>query len=141
MQTFANHRRYNPIYHYFAAPLCYITGIWAVARWMGTPNLDNALLAIGGLGLAGLTLAAREQVLTVQNRLIRLEMRLRLERVLPADLAARAHELRVRHLIALRFASDAELPDLVQRSLAGEFATPSDIKRAIRNWNPDYLRA
>lgn len=141
MQTFANHRRFNPIYHYFAAPLCYIAGIWGIVRLVAAPNLDNAFLAVATLGLAGLTLASRHQTLIVQNRLIRLEMRLRLDRVLPPALAQRARDLRVRQLIALRFASDAELPQLVERTLNGEFASPHDIKRAVTTWTPDYLRA
>jgi hypothetical protein len=76
----------------------------------------------------------------VQNRLIRLEMRLRLREVLPAPLAARIPELTVRQLIALRFAGDAELPALVERTLKGDFAKPRDIKRAVTDWQADYLR-
>jgi hypothetical protein len=76
----------------------------------------------------------------VQNREIRLEMRLRLREVLPTALAPRIRELSVKQLIALRFASDAELPALVERVLGGEFAKPKEIKAAVKDWQPDHLR-
>jgi hypothetical protein len=79
--------------------------------------------------------------LTVQDRLIRLEMRLRLDRVLPADLKARIPDLTVSHLVALRFASDAELPALVREVLEGKTTRPKDIKQKIRDWQADHLRA
>jgi hypothetical protein len=71
---------------------------------------------------------------------IRLEERLRLSRILsPADQAA-VESLRPAQLIALRFASDDEVPDLVRRILAGELSKANEIKKAIRVWKPDYLR-
>ena len=76
----------------------------------------------------------------MQDRLIKLEMKLRLERVLPDDLRARADNLELGQLVALRFASDEELPDLVRRALDGDFATTTDIKKAITNWQGDDLR-
>jgi len=79
--------------------------------------------------------------LKVQDRVIRLEMRLRLSEVLPADLKGRIPELTTRQLVGLRFASDAELPDLVRRVLAGSLANPTDIKKAVAHWQGDYLRA
>lgn len=79
--------------------------------------------------------------ITVQNRVIRLEMRLRLKELLGGDLLARSRALTVRQLIALRFASDTELPALVERTLKGEFSSPKEIKAAITDWQPDWLRA
>ena len=76
----------------------------------------------------------------VQNRVIRLEMRLRLREILPAALHPRIAELTTRHLVGLRFAGDAELPALVTRTLNGEFPTSTAIKRAITDWQPDYMR-
>jgi hypothetical protein len=141
MQSYTNHRRYNPFHHYFAAPLAYASAAWALSRLIRHPSADTVMLAVMGLGLGATALAARQQVLTVQDRVIRLEMALRLARILPADLAARAHELSARQVVALRFAGDAELPDLVRRTLAGEFARTRAIKQAIRDWQPDNLRA
>ena len=103
--------------------------------------MTEIIHAIWAVGIGGGLLLARVMAVTVQNRLIRLEMRLRLREVLPAPLAARIKELTVRQLIALRFAGDAELAALVERTLKGEFARPRDIKRAITDWQPDYLRA
>ena len=77
----------------------------------------------------------------MQNRLIALEMRLRLAATLPPELRTRIPELRLRHLIGLRFAGDAELPGLVERCLRGELATADAIKREIREWRPDFARA
>ena len=84
---------------------------------------------------------ARAQTLVVQDRLIRLEMRLHLKAVLAPALAARIGELSVSQLVGLRFASDAELPGLVERCLNGELATRGAIKKEIKNWQPDWLRA
>jgi hypothetical protein len=76
----------------------------------------------------------------LQDRIIRLETRLRLERVLPADLAAHIGELELTHLIGLRFASDAELPELVQKVLANKSMRADDIKKQVKNWQADNLR-
>jgi hypothetical protein len=72
---------------------------------------------------------------------IRLEMRLRMHETLPEDLRRRSHELTRQQLVALRFASDAELPELVREILAGTLPTQKAIKQRIRDWQPDYLRA
>jgi hypothetical protein len=77
----------------------------------------------------------------VQDRVIRLEMRLRLAAVLPDDLRARIPTLATRHLVALRFASDAELPGLVRQVLAGSLTDQKAIKKAIVDWQADHLRA
>ena len=78
--------------------------------------------------------------LRAQDRIIRLEERTRLDRLLPADLRVRAAELSTSQLIALRFAPDDEVPELVRRALDGELARQGDIKRAIRDWRADHLR-
>ena len=80
-------------------------------------------------------------VVTVQDRVVRLEMRLRLQQCLPADLRSRIDDLTVRQLVALRFASDAELADLVREVLAGKLATTKEIKLRVKNWQGDFLRA
>lgn len=95
------------------------------------------LLAIG---LILLSLAARLQALKAQDRVIRLEERLRYQAVLPNDLAQEAAKLKTGQMIALRFASDAELPQLVEKTLNGELQTSKEIKLAIKNWRGDYLR-
>ncbi len=88
-----------------------------------------------------LALSLRTQVLTVQDRVIRNEMRLRLARVLPADLVGQIERLGRRQMVALRFASDAELPALVREVLAGSLPHAKDIKMRVKDWQADHLRA
>jgi hypothetical protein len=85
-------------------------------------------------------LLSRTMPLRAQDRIIRLEERVRLERVLPADLRGRMGDLTADQLIALRFAPDDEVPELTRRALGGELRTRADIKRAVRNWRPDHMR-
>lgn len=141
-QSFENHAAYQPSWHYVALPASFFYFVWTVVvlvrSGVSTDALFHCVLAIG---VVASTWAARTMSLTVQNRIIRLEMRLRLREVLPAPLAARIPELTLRQLIALRFASDAELPALVERVLRGEFPTAKAIKEAVTTWQPDHLRA
>ena len=111
--------------------------IWVAVTDPSARHVGDAVLMVA---IACGVFVSRTMALTVQNRVIRLEMRLRLKEVLPAALAVRIKELSVRQLIALRFAGDAELPALVERTLKGEFEKPRDIKRAITDWQPDHLR-
>jgi hypothetical protein len=140
-QDLRNHRRLFPLYHFVAAPIVGMLVIHRFAVAFLEPSVATWLEAFFASGLLAGLLSARAMALTVQNRIVRLEMRLRLRDVLPPALASRIGELRVRQLIALRFAGDAELPSLVERTLAGEFANPADIKAAVKDWQPDFLRA
>ncbi|MBK7597477.1 MAG: hypothetical protein IPJ07_02720 [Acidobacteria bacterium] len=82
----------------------------------------------------------RINALKAQDRVIRLEEQLRFQRLLPADLAAQAAGLPVNFIVALRFASDGELAELVKQAVDKKFAKPDDLKKAIKNWRPDYHR-
>jgi hypothetical protein len=140
-QNYANHRRWSPIHHFIAYPVAGIgVALAAQAAWQEPTRANIALVAIA-LAVPFALLSARVMALTVQNRVIRLEMRIRLKEVLPPALAARAVDLRVRHLVGLRYAGDAELPGLVERCLKGEFETSDQIKQAVTDWQPDFLRA
>jgi hypothetical protein len=139
-QTFANHARWNPIYHFIAAPILFANVIVTAVLFVRSPGVWTAWSAVVAIGVAAGVGVARSQALTVQNRLIRLEERSRLRALLPAEDHAAIESVRLRDLIALRFASDAEAPALFRRVVAGEFATPRDIKRAVRDWRPDHLR-
>src|SRR5262245_29523890 len=86
-------------------------------------------------------LTASVMALAVQDRVIRLEMRLRMRELLPPDLQARIPLITREQCVALRFASDAELPGLVRKIVAGELTSKADIKKQIAHWQPDYLRA
>jgi hypothetical protein len=139
-QTYASHRRYIPAFHFFVLPVLLGNIIVAIVRLVRAPTLSTTwglLVALAiGIGIA----YARFMPLRAQDRVIRLEERNRLERLLPADLRGRIGELTPSQLIALRFAPDDEVADLVRRSLSGELKGSGEIKRAIRNWRGDYLR-
>jgi hypothetical protein len=139
-QTFENHARYVPLYHFVLFGILMINLVWSVVRIIRHPSVDAVAALLIAFGLLILFFYARQFALTVQDRMIRLEMRLRLAKVLPADLARRIGELTVNQLIGLRFASDEELAELVRKVLAEGIADRTAIKRLVRNWQGDYLR-
>jgi len=140
-QTFKSHARFFPLFHFFVAPVLIINFFVSVWQLYKQPSAATAWSVVVALALVGLALAARLMALTVQDRLIRLEMRLRLQQVLPPELVARVGEIERPQFVALRFASDAELPDLVREVLTGKLATQRAIKERVRSWQPDYFRA
>ncbi len=140
-QQYANHRRLFPMYHMVAVPILWLNLAAAAGDMALHPSLRALWYALFSAGvLAGIT-ASRVSVITVQDRVIGLEMRLRLAALLPDDLRMRIPELRLRHLIALRFAGDDELAALVRRCLDGELRSSDEVKRQIRQWRPDFVRA
>jgi hypothetical protein len=139
-QNFANHRRIVPLYHIVTFGILAINLIWRLVqlvRWTSWQALLDLLVAFA---LMGLFFYARIFALTVQDRVIRLEMRLRLMGILPADLKGRIDELTRDQFVALRFASDAEMADLMREVLTNNIRNRDEIKRRIKNWTPDYLR-
>jgi hypothetical protein len=140
-QNYATHRRLFPLFHYVAMPILLANVAVAVGHAIRRPSMWNAWLVVVSLGLVAGLVASRASTLYVQNRVIALEMRLRLAAILPPELRARIPELRLKHLVALRFAGDAELPGLVERCVGGELATADAVKREIRDWRPDFARA
>lgn len=140
VQTFENHTRYVPLYHFVLFGILMINLVWSVVRIIRHPSVDAAVALLIAFGLLILFFYARQFALTMQDRLIRLEMRLRLVKVLPADLAQRIGELTVSQLIGLRFASNEELPELVRKVLAEGISDRTAIKRMVRTWQGDYLR-
>ena len=140
-QSFEKHAQYTPGYHYFTSPLGIIFVVWSIQRLIANPGIDTAYMLVGALALFGAIAMLRLSSLRVQDRIIRLEERLRLARILPADLQAQIESLRPSHLIALRFASDAEVTDLVRKVLADPTIKPKEIKRQVRSWRADYFRA
>ena len=140
-QTATNHVRLLPPFHFFVLPVLFLNVLYALWRIYSAPSLGTAWFAVVAAALLMLGLLSRLQVLTVQDRLIRLEMRLRLRELLPAAMHARIKELTPKQLVAMRFASDAELPDLTREVLEGKLPTPKEIKMRVRHWEPDYLRA
>src|SRR5262245_21813170 len=122
-QSYKNHVRFLAPFHFFVAPVLMINALVSVWRLYRVPSAGSVWQLLVAVALAMGAFLARTMVLTVQDRLIRLEMRLRLRELLPTDLQARIHELTREQCVGLRFASDAELPGLVRRVLAGELKT------------------
>ena len=140
-QTFQNHARFFPLFHFLIAPVLMINFFVTVWQLYRQPSGAAAWNVVIALTLVLLATAARLMALTVQDRVVRLEMRLRMQEVLPPDLLARVGEITRPQCVALRFASDAELPDLMREVLAGKLTTQKAIKERVKNWQPDYLRA
>lgn len=139
-QTYATHRRWLPIWHFFAMPVTTINVLVQAARaykYGGAGRWWDVLQAIA-IMLA--VYASRTMVLAVQNRVVRDLMRLRLQAVLAGPARDRILELSTSQLIGLRFASDPELPALVDRCLAGELPNAEAVKKAIVVWRPDEDR-
>ena len=145
-QTFANHVRLDPPFHFFVLPVFAAALIWAVVRFFlhvnqRTPwgNFRAFLVFVLAAAAATLVVKARQYSLKVQDLVIRLEERLRLMQLLPEPLRARIPELTEDQLCGLRFASDAEVAKLTERAL-NEKLGRKQIKQAIQNWRPDYWR-
>jgi hypothetical protein len=139
-QSYANHRRFMPLFHFFVVPLLVINIAVAAYVFYRTRTWGSGWNVVVAIAIVAGFTALRLSALTVQNRVIRLEMMLRLRNTLPPELFARASELRLRQLVGLRFASDAELPALVQRCLSGDLTGSDQIKREVKDWQPDTLR-
>src|SRR5512132_3753848 len=139
-QTYASHRRWIPMWHFFALPVLIINVFVAAYHFVLDPRLINGWGVVVAIALAIGIFVSRYMPLRAQDRIIRLEERTRLERILPSDLRPRMGGLTAGQLVALRFAPDDEVPELVRRALDGELKTQADIKRAIRSWRADHLR-
>jgi Family of unknown function (DUF6526) len=140
-QTFTTHARYVPGFHFFAGGIFVINFLYALLRIIRTPSLDAGITLLLASGLLSLFYYARAFAVAVQDRVIRLEERLRYDQVLPAELRGRIEEFSRGQLIALRFASDAELPILAGTVLNENVREQKRIKRMIRDWKPDHWRA
>lgn len=138
-QNYKNHTRLDPPFHFFLLPVAGINVIVAIWYLIQNPGLKGGWFLV--LALAGViaVVKIRTYALKAQDRVIRLEERLRLTQLLQEPLRGRIGELTEPQFIALRFACDAEVPSLVQKALAGNMPQ-GDIKKAIVNWRPDYFR-
>ena len=140
-QNFKNHTRLRPPFHFFVLPALALNLVNTLRHLWLSPDRGTALAVVVASALLTLAIQSRNMVLAVQDRVIRLEMRQRLGETLPAALLARIAELSPQQLVALRFASDAELPDLVRDVLDGKLATQKEIKMRVKDWQGDWLRA
>jgi hypothetical protein len=141
-QNYANHHRIDPIVHLFIFPV--LIANMGVAIWIAIhfrhqyPWLGHWSIVVS-LALFILALKCRTNDLKLQDRIIRLEERLRLASLVPANELPHINELTIRQLIALRFASDEEVAALAHRALTQEL-DPKAIKQAITNWRADHHR-
>ena len=138
-QNYANHKIMDHSLTIIAV-LCLASALLSATVFLDFVRLAVIAPALIAVALIWTLLRMRSYATRLQDRIIRLETRLRLERVLPADLAARIGELELTHLIGLRFASDAELIDLVNQVLAKKSMRSNDIKKLVKNWQADHLR-
>jgi hypothetical protein len=141
-QNFANHVRWVPGFHFFVMPVLTLNFGWSIYRWkLAGFSLDGLISVLTAAALIGLMLYARLFALSVQDRVIRLEERMRLDKLLPQDLKPRIGEFTRGQLVAMRFASDAELPVLARKVLTEKVQNGKTIKQMVQNWRGDYLRA
>ncbi|HTS10476.1 MAG TPA: DUF6526 family protein [Candidatus Limnocylindrales bacterium] len=140
-QSYQNHVKIVPLFHLFVLPVFGLNVLWAIyrcVRFFSWQSVEEMLVA---LALAGAAVSLRLMALTVQDRVIRLEMRLRMQSVLPSDMRGRIGEFSAGQLVALRFASDRELPELARKVLDEKLTDRAAIKKMVQNWQADYLRA
>jgi len=144
-QTYKNHVRWDPAWHFFMVPMLMLNIIIAAYKLVHDWHLENNHHFVFGwwvilsIVLFMVIMKSRMYPMKVQDRIIRLEERLRLQALLSADDLARSRALTEDQLIGLRFASDDELPSLVSRTL-DENLSRDQIKQAIVNWRPDNFR-
>jgi uncharacterized membrane protein YciS (DUF1049 family) len=141
-QSFRSHAKWVPLFHFFVLPVLLVNLGFSISWCV------KASFAVGGVLSVVVAAAlfigmvmARVMAMRVQDRVIRIEERIRFERLLPADLHARIGEFTIDQLVALRFASNAELPDLARRVLEEKVNDRKVIKQMIKTWRPDLARA
>jgi hypothetical protein len=147
-QTYENHSRYVPLHHFVASSFLLLNLLWSGYRIYHVLRIGGGRFDLVNSGVELLVAFAlilmwvylRVFPLTAQDRVIRLETQLRLAELLPQDLRPRIAELRPRQLIALRFASDQELPELTRKVLDEKLTDAGAIKRLVKSWQPDHLR-
>ena len=140
-QDFKNHARFVPAFHMVLFPILAVNFIWSIVQLVRSFTFGRVMGVLMAIGIIILFFCARTFALTVQDRVIRMEMRLRLEKLLPDDLRVRVMEFSTSQLVALRFASDEDLPDLARRVLTERIEDRKVIKQLIKKWVPDHLRA
>ena len=141
-QNFGNHTKWVPLFHFFVLPMLLINFFWSIYRWkLSDFSWDGLIGMLTALALVMLPVLARTFAMRVQDRVIRMEERQRCERLLPEDLKARIGEITPGQFVALRFASDGELPGLINKVLTDKISDQKTIKQLVKNWRADYLRA
>ncbi len=138
-QSYSHHTRWDPPFHFFILPVFVITLIGFIIHVFRHPSIHSAWMIVVVLALIAAIFKIRLYSLKVQDRVIRLEERLRLAMLCDPSFRPHIAELTESQLVALRFASDAELPALAARALSEKLSN-ADIKKAIQTWRPDNWR-
>jgi hypothetical protein len=141
-QSFQSHTKSVPPFHFFVLPVL-LTNLgfsiyWCVKTWFTVSGV--LCVAVAAALFVGMVMV-RAMAMKVQDRVIRIEERIRFERLLPADMHPRIGEFSIDQLVALRFASNAELPELARRVLEEKVNNRKAIKQMIKTWRPDSARA
>jgi hypothetical protein len=139
-QTFANHARYVPLFHFVLSSMLFVNLAWTVWQLVAAPTGQHWVDVMMALAYGIFFLYVRLFPKRVQDRVIRLEETLRLQQLAP-DLAKRAAEFSLGQFIGLRFASDEEFPALARQVLEEKVLSRTEIKKLVKHWRPDYLRA
>ncbi len=139
-QDYKSHRRYVPSFHFFVLPVLLANIIVEGRRLFKLQDLHTAWALLVAVALFIFAFAARGMAARAQDRVIRLEERLRLASLMAPENVGKIGELTPAQLVALRFASDEEVPDLAERAMTGEFKSPEEIKKAVKNWRADLHR-
>ena len=139
-QNFANHVRFVPPYHYVAGLIFLVNLGWTTYGLFSGFSFESVLNLLVALALVILFLFARLFALKAQDRVIRLEMRLRMRELLPDDLQGRINNFTPTQMVGLRFASDAELPELARKILEDDISAATPIKKLVTDWQGDYHR-
>lgn len=129
-----------PLHHFFVMPVLSANFAIQLWRFIQDASFDTGWKALVALAVVGFGFSARIMALMAQNRVIRLEERLRLMRLMPAEEHAHIESLGTRQLIGLRFAPDDEVVDLARRCISGELQSSTDVKKIVGRWRPDFLR-
>ena len=139
-QNLANHARYVPLFHFVLAAMLLLYLVWTVRHVIVAPTPQHGVDLMMALAFVIMFIYLRQFPVRVQDRVIRLEETLRLQRLAP-DLAKRAGEFTANQFIALRFASDEEFPALARKVLEEKLTSRKEIKALVKDWRPDYFRA
>ncbi len=139
-QTYANHTRWHPPFHFFLSPIMLINVIWAIVQFVKNPGWNQGWWIVVSVALVMMAFLVRINPLRTQDRIIRLEEQLRYQQLLHADHAGQTKTLTVGQIAALRFASYVELQELVRAVLDVKLSRTADINQAINRCRGDSLR-
>lgn len=140
LQNYSNHTRWVPAFHFVAFPILVLNAGWAIYRLFGDASFEVILNLLVAIALLVTLLLTRVFALKAQDRLIRLEMRLRMRELLPVDLQGRVDEFTPEQMVGLRFAGDGELPALSRKVLDDDIGDAKTVKKLVTDWRGDYFR-